>query len=203
MAADCSCFLSGCSRIPSTRAPSQFAAAASTSGAPANETYSNFSLPSSARMRSCSSMTGSMASWPRRSASSIRSSGSSSAPASTIRMASLVPAMRRSSVDAAICSTVGLMTNAPSMKPTRTAPIGPSQGMSERCTAALAPMMPRTSRCSSGSRARAVTITCTSFMKPLGKSGRSGRSIRRLIRMAWSLRRPSRRWKLPGMRPAA
>ncbi len=61
------------------------------------------------------------------------------------------------------------MTNSPSMKPTRTAPIGPSHGMSEIVMAALAPMMLRMSRWTSGSRARAVTMTCTSFMHPLGE----------------------------------
>ena len=47
---------------------------------------------------------------------------------------------------AAICSTDGFTTNAPSMKPMRTAPIGPPQGMSAMVSAVLAPRRLRTSR---------------------------------------------------------
>ena len=45
--------------------------------------------------------------------------------------------------------------------------------------------------------------TWTSLRRPLAKVGRSGRSIRRQVRIASSDGRPSRRKNEPGMRPAA
>ncbi len=42
-----------------------------------------------------------------------------------------------------------------------------------------------------------------SLRKPSGKDGRSGRSIRRSVRMAWSEALPSRRKNEPGILPAA
>ncbi len=45
--------------------------------------------------------------------------------------------------------------------------------------------------------------TWTSLRRPLMNVGRSGRSIRRQVRIASSLGRPSRRKNEPGMRPAA
>ena len=46
-----------------------------------------------------------------------------------------------------------------------------------------------------------VAAMATSFLISDGKSGRVGRSIKREARIALSLGRPSRRIKLPGMRP--
>src|ERR671913_1982225 len=48
-----------------------------------------------------------------------------------------------------------------------------------------------------------VMTTWTSLRRPLAKVGRSGRSIRRQVRIASSEGRPSRRKNEPGMRPAA
>ena len=48
-----------------------------------------------------------------------------------------------------------------------------------------------------------VAITCTSFLKPFGQSGRIGRSIMRAVRIARSEGRPSRLKKPPGIFPAA
>ena len=48
-----------------------------------------------------------------------------------------------------------------------------------------------------------VAMTCTSLRKPSGKLGRSGRSVRRQVRMAGSPGRPSRRKTPPGILPAA
>ena len=48
-----------------------------------------------------------------------------------------------------------------------------------------------------------VSTTWTSLRRPLVNDGRSGRSIRRQVRIASSLGRPSRRKNEPGMRPAA
>ena len=50
---------------------------------------------------------------------------------------------------------------------------------------------------------RTVQITCTSFLKPFGQSGRIGRSIMRAVRIARSVGRPSRLKKPPGIFPAA
>ena len=44
-----------------------------------------------------------------------------------------------------ICGWVGLATNLPLTRPTRTAPIGPAKGMSETMSAAEAPLMVRIS----------------------------------------------------------
>ena len=48
-----------------------------------------------------------------------------------------------------------------------------------------------------------VQMTCTSFLKPFGQSGRIGRSIMRAVRIALSVGRPSRLKKPPGIFPAA
>ena len=46
-----------------------------------------------------------------------------------------------------------------------------------------------------------VPTTWTSLRKPLGNDGRSGRSISRQVRMAWSEDLPSRRKNEPGILP--
>ena len=102
-----------------------------------------------------------------------------------------------------ICAKVGFTTNSPSTYAIRVAPMGPSKGMSEIESAADAPMTASTSRVFSRSTERGVMITCTSFLKPLGNSGRTGRSVSRSTRMASVLGRPSRRKKLPGILPLA
>jgi hypothetical protein len=48
-----------------------------------------------------------------------------------------------------------------------------------------------------------VLTTCTSLRSPSAKVGRSGRSVRRHTRMAFSDGRPSRLKNEPGMRPLA
>ena len=98
---------------------------------------------------------------------------------------------------------MGLTTSRPSMRPTRTQPTGPAWGMSLIARASDAPVTARVTGSFSWSVLITVATTCTSLRKSLGKSGRSGRSIRRQARMAASVGRPSRRGKLPGMRPAA
>ena len=50
---------------------------------------------------------------------------------------------------------------------------------------------------------RTVQMTCTSFLKPFGQSGRIGRSIMRAVRVARSDAFPSRLKKPPGIFPAA
>ena len=48
-----------------------------------------------------------------------------------------------------------------------------------------------------------AALTWTSLRNPFGNSGRSGRSIRRLVRTSFSVGRPSRLKKPPGILPAA
>ena len=48
-----------------------------------------------------------------------------------------------------------------------------------------------------------VVITWTSLKNPLGNNGRIGRSMRREVSVSFSVGRPSRLKKPPGMRPAA
>ena len=119
-------------------------------------------------------------------------------------MASRVPVTTRSRVDSSwIWDIVGLTTNWPSMSPMRTEPTGPPNGISEIVSAAEAPSVASTSCAFSRSTENVVATTCTSFMKPLGNSGRMGRSIWRAARIAFSLGRDSRLMNPPGILPAA
>ena len=59
---------------------------------------------------------------------------------------------------------VGLMTNSPSMRPTRTAPIGPRNGISLIVRAADAAIVPRTSGLFSWSVERTVMTIWTSSL---------------------------------------
>ena len=111
--------------------------------------------------------------------------------------------IRSSDVSSFVSCSVGLTTSRPSMRPTRTAPIGPRNGSGEIISAADAPLMQRMSCPVTMSADRTVQITCTSFLKPFGQSGRIGRSIMRAVRIARSVGRPSRLKKPPGIFPAA
>ena len=101
------------------------------------------------------------------------------------------------------CSCVGFRTISPSTRPTCTPPMGPFQGISDTAVTSEAPIIPAISGLQSGSRLMTVMVMQTSLRISLGNSGRMGRSTTRLVRMARSPGRPSRRMKLPGMRPAA
>ena len=85
----------------------------------------------------------------------------------------------------------------------RTAPTGPKKGSGEIISAADAPLMARMSCGVIRSAESVVQMTCTSFRKPFGQSGRIGRSIMRAVRIAFSVGRPSRLKKPPGIFPAA
>ena len=74
-----------------------------------------------------------------------KSSVTSWAPASIIMIESRVPATIRSSVLSSICWIVGLRVSSPSTVPTRTQPIGPSNGAFEMVSAADAAFTARTS----------------------------------------------------------
>ncbi len=75
--------------------------------------------------------------------------------------------------------------------------------MSDIASANEAPVSARTSVSYWLSAEKTVAMICVSFWYPSGNSGRQLRSIRREISVSRSVRRPSRRKKLPGMRPAA
>ena len=153
---------------------------------------SRFGLPTAARSFSCRSMSGCAALCANISASTMTSSATCCAPPSTITMASRLAATIRSSSEVSRWATVGLTTNSPSMRPTRTPANGPAQGMSDRCSAAEAPVMASTSVRFSRSVESTVAMTCVSKRHPFGKSGRHGRSMRREVSTSVSVRRPSR-----------
>ena len=88
-------------------------------------------------------------------------------------------------------------------KAMRTAPIGPSKGMPEIMRAADAVLMASTSCGLIWSAPKTVPTTWTSLRKPLGNDGRSGRSMSRQVKMAWSEALPPRRKNEPGILPAA
>ena len=79
------------------------------------------------------------------------------------------------------------MTNSPFACPTRTAPMGPWNGMSDTLSATEAPLMPATSGSFVVSAESTMAMTCVSQRKPSGNSGRIGRSIWRLVRISRSL----------------
>ena len=142
-----------------------------------------------------------MAWWANRIPSSITSSLSSLAPASTIMMASLVPATYRLRSETLRSSSLGMSTYSPLTRPTRTAPVGPFHGISLTAIATEEPIMAGISGWTSCSMERMVTTTCTSLRMALLNSGRRGRSIRRQVSVALSVGRPSRLMKPPGILP--
>ena len=150
------------------------------------------SLAAFSAMRIHASITGWNSLWPNITAPSITSSDNSSASDSTIRTASCVPATTKSSDVSSICSIVGFNTYSPFIKPTRAPPIGPWNGTPEIVKAAETATRATISASFSRSWLTTVAITCVSFLKPLTKSGRMGRSIRRETNVSFSLGRPSR-----------
>jgi hypothetical protein len=79
--------------------------------------------------------------------------------------------------------------------------MGPLKGTPEIARAAEVPIMAGISGSISLSADITVQMTCTSFMKPLGNSGRIGRSIRREVRVSFSEGRASRLKNPPGILP--
>ncbi len=63
----------------------------------------------------------------------------------------------------AFCSWVGLITHCPSMRPMRTHPIGPMNGISLMCSAADAAFTARKSASRVQSDWISVELTCTSL----------------------------------------
>ena len=165
---------------------------------------STFDFPKSARTRLIKSMTGARFAEANFMASSTVASGTRLAPASTMMVFSGVPATTRSRSPSATSRYVGIKMNLPSFMPMRTAAIGPLHGMSEIASAHDAPIKPGMSASFSWSCENTVATTAISFLKPSGNNGRTARSIKRPLRMASSVGRPSRLIKRePLMRPAA
>ena len=75
--------------------------------------------------------------------------------------------------------------------------------MPEMVSAAEAPIRATTSGSFSRSWLSTVQTTWVSLRKPAAKSGRIGRSIRREVSTSFSVGRPSRLKKPPGILPAA
>ena len=128
--------------------------------------------------------------------------------ASTIMMAtspssSTRPATTMSKVASSSWVWVGNATHWPLMRATRTPPIGPENGRPASWVDSEAALIATTSYRCSGWSAMIVSTIWISLRRPFTKEGRSGRSMRRQVRMASSDGRPSRRKNEPGMRPAA
>ena len=81
--------------------------------------------------------------------------------------------------------------------------MGPSNGMPETISDAEAALIAMTSCGFFMSTPMTVITIWVSLRYPSGKAGRNGRSIRRQVRIACSLGRPSRRKNAPGILPAA
>ena len=96
-------------------------------------------------------------------ASRICSSGTSLAPASTIKTASSVPETVRWRSLFSLSSWLGLIINLPSTSPTKTEPVGPRKGMSEMERAKEEPSIASGSGLTSGSMESAVATTTTSL----------------------------------------
>ena len=91
----------------------------------------------------------------------------------------------------------------PSTRATRTEETGPSNGMLDMPSTIEAAVVPKTSAGCSRSAESVVSTTWISRRKPLGKSGRIGRSVMRAARIASLPGRPSRRKNEPGIFPIA
>ena len=134
-------------------------------------------------------------------ASSIKSSGTSFAPASIIATFSAVPATVNVKSLFSLCTSVGFITICPSTNPTFTAAVGPPNGISEIDNAAEAPIIAATSGELSCSTHKTVATTTTSFLKSFGNNGLRGLSIALETNIALSLGFPSLFWNEPGIFP--
>ena len=165
--------------------------------------YSNLGLPTSATMRSMRSSTGWRCSCALTMPSYMTSSGTSLASDSIMTIflwvAAMVVVMRLRSRS----SRVGLKRNFSPSQPRTMPAMGPLKGTSEIETAAEAPIIAVISGLQSRSTDSTSQAMTTSLRRSLGNRGRIGRSMRREASTACRLGLPSRRIKLPGMRPTA
>ena len=121
-------------RISSSRPSSIFGAS-----------ISSFSLPALSASSCIEAQSFLISVWAMSRASRISASVTPSAPASTIRIASSVPATIRSSSSSSSLSSGGLTTKSPSSFPIRTAPTWAATGTGEIASAAEAPFIARMS----------------------------------------------------------
>ena len=166
-----------------------------------NNGISNFSLPQASTTFSWKAINSLIFSWPNNNASSIISSLTSLASASTILIASLVPATSKLINDLSNCSGVPLTINSPSTNPTLTPAIGPLNGISETHNAKDAPNIAAISGDASWSTDKTVLTLCTSFLNPSANNGLIGRSIILAVKVPCSLGRPSLFKNPPGIFP--
>lgn len=143
--------------------------------------------------------------WPASTATSICSSVKKSQKPSIMRMASLVPAITRSSRLSLICSMLGFTIGAaaPRGQPTRTPATGLESGMSEMAAAAPAAVMASASGACVPPQAINSCSTCVSQKKPSAKTGRRGRSTSREMSTSLSRAFPSRFTNPEDVVPAA
>ena len=133
----------------------------------------------------------------------MSSSLASFAPPSTMTSALRLPATTTSRSLSSTMSGDGLMTSSPSTRATRTAAMGPRNGISEIVNAVDAPTKPGMSGEMSPSTESTVAMIWVSSRYASGKSGRIARSMKRDARTSRSESRPSRLKKPPGILPAA
>ena len=125
---------------------------------------SHFGFPAFARSSSCASHSFTISRWAISSASRSFSSGTWFAPASTIVRPSFVPTTIRSRSDVcSVSSSVGLTISSSSIRPIRTAPIGPLNGSGETVSAAETPLMARMSCATTRSADMTVATHCVSL----------------------------------------
>ena len=166
-----------------------------------NNGISIFSFPQASTTFSWKAINSLIFSWPNNNASNITSSLTSLASASTILIASLVPATSKFIKEFSSCSGVPLTMNSPSTKPTLTPAIGPLKGISETHKASDAPNIAAISGVASWSTDKTVLTLCTSFLNPSANNGLIGRSIIRAVNVPCSLGRPSLFKNPPGIFP--
>ena len=177
---------------------------ASNSGVPANKAGAALATPNSLVISSMRPVIFLMASCPKANAFTISSSGTSFMPASIMLILSAVPAIIKSMSPSTSSPLTGLRINSPFTRPTRTAPIGPFQGILENDRAAEAAIIETMAGSFSPSMERTVITTCTSLRMRALKSGLMVRSTTRPVSTASSDGRPSRLMKRePLILPAA
>ena len=140
-------------------------------------------------------------SCPNINASNISFSLNSWAPASTIQIASSVPATVSDKLLASTCSAVGLITNSLPTLPTITPDTGPSKGILEMPRQRLVPNKAAISGELSGSTDNTVLTTCISWRKASSNIGLIGLSINLAAKVAASLGLPSLLINPPGILP--
>ena len=160
-----------------------------------------FSFPHSTTSSFCIFTIFFISSKPNIIASTNLSSETSFPEASTIITASSVPETTRFIILDSSSEFLGLITNSSSIRPTRTEPVGPSNGMLDTATAAEAPTMEITSGSVSLSADNTADIIWISFEYPFGKRGRIGLSVILIVNISLLVGLLSRLKNPPGNLP--